>query len=162
MKEVEDGLGADGYEVVNVEDIVESIAGYVARYTSSVPQARNLTPMQLQEVMTQAFSDAERKGWLQSLYSTGRFLYTAGSWGVATLPIDKNPVVGCWLILKLITWKVLCTCTVHFRCVWGSNQQHLGCKFCRWRFSYRNITMIPKLYLFILTCNHSGIIYSHI
>ena len=113
IKEVEDGLGSDGYVVVNVEDIVESIAGYVARYISSVPQAKNLTPTQLQEVMTEAFSNAERKGWLRSLYSTGRFLYTAGSWGVAALSIDKNPVVvraasmavwtSCWLILKLIT-----------------------------------------------------------
>ncbi|KAG0626961.1 hypothetical protein M758_2G163800 [Ceratodon purpureus] len=113
IKEVEDGLGSDGYVVVNVEDIVESIAGYVARYISSVPQAKNLSPTQLQEVMTEAFSNAERKGWLRSLYSTGRFLYTAGSWGVAALSIDKNPVVvraasmavwtSCWLILKLIT-----------------------------------------------------------
>lgn len=40
IKEVQDGLGSDGYVIVNQEDIVDSIASYIARYISSVPQAK--------------------------------------------------------------------------------------------------------------------------
>lgn len=40
VKEVQDGLGSDGYVIVNQEDIVDSIASYIARYISSVPQAK--------------------------------------------------------------------------------------------------------------------------
>lgn len=40
IKEVQDGLGCDGYVMVNQEDIVDSIASYIARYISSIPQAK--------------------------------------------------------------------------------------------------------------------------
>ena len=40
IKEVQDGLGSDGYVMVNQEDIVDSIASYIARYISSIPQAK--------------------------------------------------------------------------------------------------------------------------
>lgn len=40
VKEVQDGLGSDGYVIVNQEDIVDSIASYIARYISSIPQAK--------------------------------------------------------------------------------------------------------------------------
>jgi len=40
IKEVQDGLGCDGYVIVNQEDIVDSIASYIARYISSIPQAK--------------------------------------------------------------------------------------------------------------------------
>jgi hypothetical protein len=39
-KEVKDCLGADGYIVINHEDIVDSIASFMARYISSIPQAK--------------------------------------------------------------------------------------------------------------------------
>lgn len=113
IKEVQDGLGSDGYVMVNQEDIVDSIASYIARYISSIPQAKNLTPKELQLAMTQAFTKVEKKGRLRSLYSTGKFLYTAGSWGATALSIYKHPMViraasmavwtSCCLILKLIT-----------------------------------------------------------
>jgi len=35
--------------------------------------------------MTQAFTKVEKKGKLRSLYTTGKFLYTAGSWGATAL-----------------------------------------------------------------------------
>lgn len=39
-KEVQDGLGSDGYVVVSQEDIVDGIASFIARYISSIPQAK--------------------------------------------------------------------------------------------------------------------------
>jgi hypothetical protein len=111
-KEVQDGLGSDGYVIVNQEDIVDSIASYIARYISSVPQAKNLTPKELQEAMTQAFTKVEKKGRLRSMWTTGKFLYSAGSWGVTALSLYKHPIViraagmavwtSCCLILKMI------------------------------------------------------------
>ena len=46
---------------------------------------QNLTPKELQQAMTQAFTKVEKKGRLRSLYTTGKFLYTAGSWGATAL-----------------------------------------------------------------------------
>lgn len=40
IKEVKDGLGSDGYVMVSQEDIVDSIASFIARYISSIPQAK--------------------------------------------------------------------------------------------------------------------------
>jgi hypothetical protein len=112
IKEVQDGLGSDGYVIVNQEDIVDSIASYIARYISSIPQAKNLTPKELQLAMTQAFTKVEKKGKLRSLYATGKFLYTAGSWGATAVSIYKHPIIiraasmavwtSCCLILKLV------------------------------------------------------------
>lgn len=39
-KEVQDGLGSDGYVIVSQDDIVDSIASFMARYISSIPQAK--------------------------------------------------------------------------------------------------------------------------
>jgi hypothetical protein len=111
-KEVQDGLGSDGYVIVTQEEIVDSISRFIARYISSIPQAKNLTPKELQLVMTQAFSKVEKKGRIQTLWTTGKFLYTAGSWGVHALSLYRHPIViraasmavwtSCCLILKLI------------------------------------------------------------
>jgi hypothetical protein len=39
-KEVKDCLGADGYVMINQDDIVDSIASFMARYILSIPQAK--------------------------------------------------------------------------------------------------------------------------
>jgi hypothetical protein len=39
-KEVKDCVGADGYVLINQEDIVDSIASFMACYISSIPQAK--------------------------------------------------------------------------------------------------------------------------
>lgn len=111
-EEVQDGFGADGYVLVNQVDIVDSIASFIARYISSIPHAKTITPKELQQAMTQAFTKVEKKGRLHSLWTTGKFLYTASSWGATALSIYKHPVViraasmavwtSCCLILKLI------------------------------------------------------------
>jgi len=111
-KEVQDGLGTDGYVLISQEDIVDGIASFIARYISSIPQAKNLTPKELQQAMAQAFSKVETKGRLSSLWTTGKYIYTAGSWGATALSIYRHPIViraasmavwtSCCLILKLI------------------------------------------------------------
>jgi hypothetical protein len=111
-KEVKDCLGADGYIVINHEDIVDSIASFMARYISSIPQAKNLSAKELQDVITQAFKKVEKKGTICQLWQTGKFLYTAGSWGATVLSIYRHPVVlraasmavwtSCCLILKVL------------------------------------------------------------
>jgi hypothetical protein len=37
---VKDCLGGDGYVLINQDDIVDSIASFMARYISSIPQAK--------------------------------------------------------------------------------------------------------------------------
>ncbi|CAK9189782.1 unnamed protein product [Sphagnum troendelagicum] len=110
---VKDCLGADGYIVINHEDIVDSIASFMARYISSIPQAKKLSPKELQDAIAQAFKKVEKKGKIRQLWETGKFLYTAGSWGATALSVYRHPIVlraasmavwtSCCLILKVLT-----------------------------------------------------------
>ncbi|KAH9575830.1 hypothetical protein CY35_01G131500 [Sphagnum magellanicum] len=52
-REVKDCLGGDGYVLINQDDIVDSIASFMARYISSIPQAKNLSAKELQDVLSQ-------------------------------------------------------------------------------------------------------------
>lgn len=111
-REVHDDLGTDGYVLVSQDDIVDGIASFIARYISSIPQAKNLTPKELQLAMKQAFTKAESQGRLKSLWQAGKYIYTAGSWGATALSIYRHPMViraasmavwtSCCLILKII------------------------------------------------------------
>ncbi|CAK9226415.1 unnamed protein product [Sphagnum jensenii] len=112
-KEVKDCVGADGYVLINQEDIVDSIASFMACYISSIPQAKNLSTKELQDAITQAFKKVEKKGKIHQLWETGKFLYTAGSWGATALSIYGHPIViraasmamwtSFWLIVKVVT-----------------------------------------------------------
>jgi len=111
-KEVKDCLGADGYVMINQDDIVDSIASFMARYILSIPQAKNLSAKELQDAIAQAFKKVEKKGKIRQLWETGKFLYTAGSWGATALSIYRHPIIiraasmavwtSCCLILKVL------------------------------------------------------------
>ncbi|KAL2643705.1 hypothetical protein R1flu_011292 [Riccia fluitans] len=85
LKVERDELGQDGYVIITQDDIVDGIASFMARFISSIPQSKAMTPQELQKAIIQAFTDLERKGKLRKLWSCGKFMYSAASWGATAV-----------------------------------------------------------------------------
>ncbi|KAL3696751.1 hypothetical protein R1sor_010827 [Riccia sorocarpa] len=112
LKIEHDELGQDGYVIITQEDIVDGIASFMARFISSIPQSKAMTPQELQKAIIQAFTDLERKGRLRKLWSCGKFMYSAASWGATAVGLYKNPVIvraasmalwtSCCIVLRLL------------------------------------------------------------
>ncbi|BBN01920.1 hypothetical protein MPTK1_2g11270 [Marchantia polymorpha subsp. ruderalis] len=93
LKEEGDQCGQDAFVVVTQEDIVDGIASFMARYISSNPQTKAMSPQELQKAISQAFTDLERKGKLRKLWNCGKFVYSAASWGATAAELYKSPVI---------------------------------------------------------------------
>lgn len=85
-------LKPESYVLVNQEDIVEGMACFMAKYVSSLPQSKDLSPKQLQTALKKVLG-APRRGRLRKLWSSSKFLYTAASWGATAVSLYNNPIV---------------------------------------------------------------------
>jgi hypothetical protein len=107
-----DGMDSDGYVVVHQEDFVDGIASLLAKYISALPQAKKMSPKDLQKTILKAFNQTEKKGNLRKIWETAKMLYTATSWGATVFGLYRHPVVlqaasmamwtTCSLILALL------------------------------------------------------------
>lgn len=101
-------LKPESYVVVNQEDIVEGMACFMAKYVSSLPQSKDLSPKQLQTALRKVLG-APRKGRLRRLWSGSKFLYTAASWGATAVSLYNNPIVvqaaskAFWTSIQIVT-----------------------------------------------------------
>ncbi|MCO5552282.1 hypothetical protein L7F22_005794 [Adiantum nelumboides] len=101
-------LKLESYVVVNQEDIVDGMACFMAKYVSSLPQSKDLSPKQLQTALKKVLG-ASRKGRLRRLWSGSKFLYTAASWGATAVSLYNNPIVAqaaskaFWTSIQLVT-----------------------------------------------------------
>ncbi|CAM6127674.1 unnamed protein product [Calypogeia fissa] len=102
-----DDLDSDGYVVVNQDDFVDGIASCLAKYLSSMPQAKNMSPKDLQKTILKAFNQAEKKGRIRKLWETCKMLYTATSWGATVFGLYRHPVV-----LQAASMAVWTTCSL--------------------------------------------------
>ncbi|KAH7298926.1 hypothetical protein KP509_25G064600 [Ceratopteris richardii] len=92
-----DGADDDDFILVSQDDIIESLAAFVARLVVSNPRAQAMTPKQLQEVISVSFAKLEQKGKLKKLWTTVKLLYSGVTWTatVATTAVGlyKNPFI---------------------------------------------------------------------
>lgn len=101
-------LKPESYVLVNQEDIIEGMACFMARYVSSLPQLKDLSPKQLQTALKKVLG-APRQGRLRRLWSGSKFLYTAASWSATAASLYNNPVLvqaastAFWTSLQLVT-----------------------------------------------------------
>lgn len=102
-----DGLESEGYVVVNQEDFVDGMASFLAKYISSMPEAKKMTPKDLQKAVLKAFNQAEKKGGMRKLWETGKMVYTAGSWGATVFGLYRHPIV-----LQAASMALWTTCSV--------------------------------------------------
>ncbi|XP_057504155.1 uncharacterized protein LOC130787735 [Actinidia eriantha] len=86
-------LDHEDYVLVSQEDIMEGIACFVAAYLLSLNQTKDLTPNQLQEALSKAFSVNKEKGKLRKALDGSKVVYNVASWGATTIGIYQNPML---------------------------------------------------------------------
>ncbi|KAI5083302.1 hypothetical protein GOP47_0003045 [Adiantum capillus-veneris] len=108
LEDSRNSLKLESYVVVNQEDIVDGMACFMAKYVSSLPQLKDLSPKQLQTALKKVLG-ASRKGRLRRLWSGSKLLYTAASWGATAVSLYNNPIVAqaaskaFWTSIQLVT-----------------------------------------------------------
>lgn len=108
LKDSRNCMEPESYVFVNQEDIIEGMACFMAKYVSSLPQAKDMSPKQLQTALKKALG-APKKGRLRKLWSSSKVLYTAASWGATAVSLYNNPVVvqaasnAFWTSIQLVT-----------------------------------------------------------
>ncbi|XP_024541076.1 uncharacterized protein LOC112349964 [Selaginella moellendorffii] len=89
-----DGMeGAEDYVVITQEDIVDSIASYMAKYLATQPKAQNMSPDELQNALSKAFSAKDKPGFFRRLWGAGKVMYTIASWTATGVGLYRNPVL---------------------------------------------------------------------
>lgn len=83
----------EDYVLVRQEDIVEGIACFMAAYLLSLKQTKDLTPNQLQEVLSKTFSAKKTKGKLRKAWDGSKVIYNVASWGATAIGIYQNPAL---------------------------------------------------------------------
>ncbi|XP_075516850.1 uncharacterized protein LOC142551475 isoform X1 [Primulina tabacum] len=86
-------LDSEDYVLVSQEDIMEGIAAFMAAYLSSLKQTKDLTPNQLQEVLSKTFSIKKKKGKLRKAFDGTKVIYNVASWGATAIGIYQNPAL---------------------------------------------------------------------
>ncbi|KAI5081145.1 hypothetical protein GOP47_0004328 [Adiantum capillus-veneris] len=90
-------LEDEGFLLISQDDVIESLAAFVAKLVVSNPNAKSMSPLQIQEVISVAFAKLEQKGKLRKLWSTAKFVYSSVTWTttIATTAVGlyKNPFI---------------------------------------------------------------------
>nr|AFK43505.1 unknown [Medicago truncatula] len=97
----------EDYVLVRQDDIVDGIACFMAAYLLSLKKTKDLTPSQLQDALSKAFSVKKKKGKLRKAWDGSKVIYNVASWGATAIGIYQNPV-----ILKAATKAFWTSCQV--------------------------------------------------
>ncbi|MCO5578809.1 hypothetical protein L7F22_032656 [Adiantum nelumboides] len=100
-------LDDDGFLLISQDDVIESLAAFVAKLVVSNPNAKSMSPLQIQEVICVAFARLEQKGKLKKFWSTAKFVYSSVTWTttIATTAVGlyQNPFIVRALFKALTT-----------------------------------------------------------
>lgn len=87
----------DGFVLVGRDDVIESLAAFVAQLVVCNPKAKFMTPTQMQEVISMSFATMEEKGKLRKLWNIAKVVYSSVTWTttVATTVVGlyTNPFI---------------------------------------------------------------------
>lgn len=86
-------LDQEDYVLVRQEDIVDGIACFMAAYLLSLEQSKDLTPDQLQQALSKAFSVKKKKGKLRKALDGSKVIYNVASWSATAIGIYQNPAL---------------------------------------------------------------------
>jgi len=92
MDEEASELG-DSFAVVKEDDVVESMANYVAVSIERNADARKLSPAEMKKVIDGTFAQMKKQGALSQAYGWGMWLYSSYSWGSYIVRIYREPVL---------------------------------------------------------------------
>jgi hypothetical protein len=98
----------DGFVVVKQEDIVEGIACFMAAYLLSLKETKELTPTELQKVLSKTFEVKKKKSRLRKAWDGANVVYNVASWSATAIGIYQNPaLVQAARTAVFTSWQVL-------------------------------------------------------
>ncbi|XP_039049827.1 uncharacterized protein LOC120190857 [Hibiscus syriacus] len=86
-------LDREDYVLGRQEDIVEGFACFMAAYLLSFKHTKDLTPNQLQEALSKAFSVKKKKEKIRKAWDGSKVVYNVASWGATAIGIYQNPLL---------------------------------------------------------------------
>ena len=89
----------DAFVVVAKDDVLDSMADFIARYLATVPEARSLPPAKLQAALATTLQELRGKSVLRRVFDWGRIVYrttalTAGVWSLYENPWLARAIVS--------------------------------------------------------------------
>lgn len=91
------------YVFVEQHDVIEAIGEFVALYMARMPAAQQLSPEDLQGLLSGTFSEFKEKGVFDNMWSWGRFLYASYGWGMTGLSLYRDPSMALYVMRALWT-----------------------------------------------------------
>jgi len=86
-------LSGERYALVDDHDIMDAVAEFSALCVQFHPQAKDLTPTQLNTMLTQSFSTLKKPGLLTRIWRWGNFAYSCYGWGQYAFYVYQSPYV---------------------------------------------------------------------
>lgn len=87
------GLDNEGFIVVTEEDIMDAISVFIANCILSDSHGKNITPEQLQKFISTALESMNRRNKIKKLWNTGKFMYSATTWGITAIGFYRHPFI---------------------------------------------------------------------
>jgi len=84
-------LSDERYAVIDDHDIMDAVAEFSALCVQFHPQAKDLTPTQLNTMLTQSFSTLKTPGLLTRIWRWGNFAYSCYGWGQYAFYLYQSP-----------------------------------------------------------------------
>ncbi|GAB4821764.1 hypothetical protein N2152v2_008810 [Parachlorella kessleri] len=91
------------YVLVEREDVVDALSQFIAAYLTTLPEARNLDPRQLQAAISTTLKEL-KKSRVRRIIDWGRVLYRVGAVGYGAFTAFSNPWVAKAVLAALWTF----------------------------------------------------------
>jgi len=89
----EDSDLGDSFAVIQQDDVNESMANFLAVSIERHPDAKQLSPAELKQVLDGTLAQARRQGKLTQAYGWGMWMYSSYSWGSYVVRIYREPAL---------------------------------------------------------------------
>jgi hypothetical protein len=101
----------DGYVMVEHEDVIQSMAEFLAAYLVSLPESRTMDPLELQRAVKLSLGEL-RKGKVQRIWDWGKLAYRAAALSYGAFAAYTNP----WVAEAIV--RGVFTCVRFARALW--------------------------------------------
>lgn len=84
------GIDDENYAIINEDDIVDSIASFVARCIIEDPKSKSLSPAQLQKAVAKALDSMKTRWRWSTFWEAAQIMYILTTWGITIAGLYKS------------------------------------------------------------------------
>jgi len=84
------GIDDENYVMINEDDIVDSIATFVARCIIEDPMSKSLSPTQLQKAVAKALDSMKARWRWSTFWEAAQVIYILATWGITIAGLYKS------------------------------------------------------------------------